>query len=57
MQKNQNNNWIAFFKEALGKLVPFFLGTFMQKNSAKENANDLIKKAKKKTKKTHHKDN
>ncbi len=57
MQKNQNNNWIAFFKETLEKLVSFFLGVSITKNSAKENANELIKKAKKKTKKSNNKDN
>jgi hypothetical protein len=44
----QNNaSWVEVVKEALGKLVPFLLGWAMTKNNTKDNANDLVKKAKK----------
>lgn len=45
----EHNNWIEVVREALRGVVPFLLGIFVSKNNAKENANDLVKKAKKAT--------
>lgn len=42
----KRNSFVKFFREVLEKLVPFFLGLSVGKNKSVENANDLVKKAK-----------
>lgn len=51
----KRNSFVKFFREVLEKLVPFFLGLSVGKNKSVENANDLVKKAKKKSKQNNNK--